>query len=235
MSQKIRSKRPSLKQQKQQAAQPLAEITENAVVIPDVAELIATNNTNTNAEEAVVVANDVNVLPVSRQRVKPTKESILEHVELLLERVVNEVVASHENKSRPTPVRVFKSLEKDLKKLRSDCSRVLKGKTKKPSVAGANATGGFMKAVPISKALSKFTGWNPDELRSRVDVTKFICEYVKQHNLQNPEDRRQIIADKKLAKLLNYDIAKDGKPLTYFYLQNKLKPHFPAAAPTPAL
>jgi len=57
-------------------------------------------------------------------------------------------------------------------------------------------------------------------------VTKYICNYVKELDLQNPEDRRQILADKKLAKLLDYDREKDGEALTYFYLQKKIQPHF---------
>jgi chromatin remodeling complex protein RSC6 len=82
--------------------------------------------------------------------------------------------------------------------------------------------------------MAKFTGWDPTELKSRVDVTKFICAYVKDHNLQNPEDRRQILADPKLTKLLKYDVKKEGNPLTYFRIQTSLKNHFPKSfAPKP--
>jgi chromatin remodeling complex protein RSC6 len=73
--------------------------------------------------------------------------------------------------------------------------------------------------------MAKFTGWDQSELRSRVEVTKFICNYVKENNLQNPTDKRQIVSDKKLSKLLDYN-SKEEKPLTYFYLQTKLKSHF---------
>jgi chromatin remodeling complex protein RSC6 len=74
--------------------------------------------------------------------------------------------------------------------------------------------------------MAKFTGWNADELKSRVDVTKYLCNYIKEKNLQNPKDRRQIIADTKLAKLLDYDNKKDTQPLTYFLIQSHLKKHF---------
>ena len=74
--------------------------------------------------------------------------------------------------------------------------------------------------------MAKFTGWNATELKSRVDVTKYLCNYIKEHNLQNPEDKRQIIPDAKLAKLIKYDSKKENEPLRYYSLQRFLKPHF---------
>ena len=76
--------------------------------------------------------------------------------------------------------------------------------------------------------MSKFTGWDEDELHSRADVTKYICAYVKKNGLQNPDDGRQIMPDTKLQKLLGYDPRSD-KTLTYFNLQTFLKRqnHFP--------
>jgi chromatin remodeling complex protein RSC6 len=89
-----------------------------------------------------------------------------------------------------------------------------------------NTNSGFLKPVKISKEMAKFTGWEANELRSRVDVTKMICDYIKKNNLQNPSDRRQIMADTKLSKLLNYDSKKDTEPLTYYRIQSFMKPHF---------
>jgi upstream activation factor subunit UAF30 len=106
-------------------------------------------------------------------------------------------------------------------------------KQRKPSNRTHNQNSGFLKPVKISKELVKFTGWDPDELRSRVDVTKFICAYIKEHDLQNPEDRRQIIADAKLQKLLNYDPKKSEKPLMYYSLQSLLKGQFTNPEPEP--
>ena len=89
-----------------------------------------------------------------------------------------------------------------------------------------NTNSGFNKQVPFSKDLAKFTGWNPELPRSRVDVTKYICDYIKEHNLQNPEDKRKILADAKLSKLLAFDPKKSSVPLTYPHIQTLLKPHF---------
>jgi chromatin remodeling complex protein RSC6 len=59
-----------------------------------------------------------------------------------------------------------------------------------------------------------------------VDVTKFLCAYIKDNNLQNDADKRQIKPDAKLTKLLGYDAKAATSPLTYFHLQKLLKPHF---------
>ena len=84
-----------------------------------------------------------------------------------------------------------------------------------------------MKPVGISGEMCKFTGWGTDELKSRVDVTKYICNYIREKDLQNPEDRRQIIPDKKLSGLLGVDKASlKEEPLTYYSLQRRIQPHF---------
>ena len=89
-----------------------------------------------------------------------------------------------------------------------------------------------MKPVKISKEMTDFTGWAPDELKSRVDVTKYICGYIREKDLQNPKDRRQIQPDTKLQALLHLS-KKDLKdePLTYYTLQKKIQGHFVKDAP----
>ena len=74
--------------------------------------------------------------------------------------------------------------------------------------------------------MAVFTGWNGEERYSRVDVTKFICKYIRENKLQNQEDRRQIVCDEKLKALLKYDPATAAEPLTYFRLQQYIQRHF---------
>lgn len=119
-------------------------------------------------------------------------------------------------------VKVLKGFEKELKKARTIVNKL--SKSKKTSQT-TNTQAGFSKPVRISKDVAKFTGWAMDQPCSRVDVTKYICEYINQNNLQNPENRRIILADKKLSKLLGYDKEKDGE-LNYARLQKFLKTHY---------
>jgi chromatin remodeling complex protein RSC6 len=54
---------------------------------------------------------------------------------------------------------------------------------------------GFMKPVTPSNALADVVGSQP---MPRTEVTKKVWEYIKQHNLQDPANRRMINADAKL-------------------------------------
>jgi chromatin remodeling complex protein RSC6 len=110
-------------------------------------------------------------------------------------------------------------------------NHALRVSKKKVTTRRNNTNSGFLKPVQISKELAKFTGWDQNELRSRVDVTKYICNYIKEKNLQDPADKRNIRVedDGNLKKLLKYD-GKDKKPLTYYRLQTYLKGHFNSSA-----
>ena len=56
----------------------------------------------------------------------------------------------------------------------------------------------FMKALQPSAILAEIVGSKP---LPRTQVVSKIWEYIKKHNLQNPKNRRNILADDKLAKL----------------------------------
>ena len=122
-------------------------------------------------------------------------------------------------------VKFLRTLNKHLKSLRAHTARVL---TKKQKTRRNNQNSGFLKPVLYSKDLSEFVGTDPETPQPRSCATKFICDYIKSKQLQNPEDRRIIMVDKdkKLAKLLKYDKTKENTPLTYCSLQYYLKNHF---------
>ena len=168
----------------------------------------------------VTTTNVENKEPV--KRTKPDKESVLKLIDELSESINTEISERRESNSKVKGIRYLRSLNKQLKKIRSHSNRVMKTKNKKPRTVNQNS--GFLKAVQISKDLSTFTGF--EGLVSRVDVTKYICKYIKDNNLQNPEDRRQIVPDKKLSSLLNYDSKTAEQPLTYFRIQSLMKDHF---------
>jgi len=52
-----------------------------------------------------------------------------------------------------------------------------------------------MKPLTPSPALAEVVGAKP---LPRTEVTKKVWEYIKKHNLQNPENKRNIDADDKL-------------------------------------
>ena len=157
----------------------------------------------------------------------PTRDTILASFDNIIEMIDAEIQQLHDNSTKNTNIKFLRLLNKNVKSLRSQSSRVMKQKTLTPRQNNQNS--GFQKPVKLSNELSKFAGWPPDELRSRVDVTKYICDYIASNKLQNPEDKRQIWPDAKLQKLLGFNPAKAEKPLYYYGIQTYLKNqnHFP--------
>ncbi len=161
--------------------------------------------------------------PVLVERVEPaklqaTRESVVEWFDKMVDDMKDEIVRLKQEKLPGS--KFLRTLNKNLKNLKTKTVRVMGKKPAKRS----NTNSGFLKQVPISKEMAKFTGWEPKELKSRVDVTKFLCNYIKEHNLQNPEDRRVILPDSRLRKLLH--IKTGDPPLTYYRIQSCIKPHF---------
>lgn len=85
---------------------------------------------------------------------------------------------------------------------------------------------GFAKPTEISKDLCDFLGKTYGTEMARTEVTKYLTQYIKQHNLQEPADKRKIKPDPKLSKLLGCSKTDE---VTYFNLQKWMKPHFAAA------
>ena len=85
------------------------------------------------------------------------------------------------------------------------------------------ANNAFLKLRPLSDELCTFMGLPAKSQKSQTDVTKFVATYVKTHNCFDPNFKRRILPDQKLAKLLR---AKDKEEVTYLNLQKFLKVHF---------
>ena len=167
--------------------------------------------------EEVVVEESTSII----SKGTPTKESVLASFDALVSAIDAEVDAIRSGDKAGGGIKFLKSCATNIKKLQKHTARISKTKTKGKSTT-PNTNSGFLKPVPVSDDVRKFAGWNSDELHSRVDVTKFICNYVKENNLQNPEDRRRIVPDAKLKKLLG----SETKDLRYCDIQTLMKPHF---------
>ena len=84
--------------------------------------------------------------------------------------------------------------------------------------------GSFRVLVNISPEMASFTNWDINKKYSRIDVTRFICEYIRNNNLQNPKDEMEILCDDNLRKIIKFE--NDGEVLTYLTLQSYIKHHF---------
>ncbi len=186
---------------------------------PEVAEKVA-------PPPAVEDGGAENTEGVKRVRRTVTKDSILDDFDQLLKDIDEEVevLRNGDSKNRKAKgVKFLRSVAKRVRSLKNDSSRVMK--TRKQSNRPKNTSSGFMKPVQISQEMANFTGWEPDVPRSRVDVTKYLCQYIRDKNLQNPADRRIIKPDESLSALLNVK-SDDKDPLTYYSLQKSIQHHF---------
>ena len=115
------------------------------------------------------------------------------------------------------------ALERRVARDKKVADKKMRGKVKKPRDPNAPPTG-FQKPINVSAELRKFLSLAPDELIPRTQVTSRINEYCKERGLQKQEDKRILMPDATLSKLLRL---KKGDHLTFFNLQKHLKHHYP--------
>lgn len=167
-----------------------------------------------------------------RQKRVVSKESVDATFTALTEKIIAEIERLREAKPKAKGVKFLKTLNKEIKQLHSDCNRVTR--FRKNSERKNTTPSGFTKPVNISAELAKFTGKDVNTPCSRTEITKFICNYIKTKKLYDEKDKRNILCDASLNKLLKCDSnpPKDDQgnivPLTYFRLQQYLKSHFKA-------
>jgi chromatin remodeling complex protein RSC6 len=112
----------------------------------------------------------------------------------------------------------MKTFEKLIKKF---VSKYIKKETKpkKP-----RKKSGFALPVSISDDLCEFMELEKGSKVARTQVTQYLSTYIKDNNLINPENKKIIVPDAKLSKLLGDDIS--DIELTYFNIQTFMNKHF---------
>lgn len=123
----------------------------------------------------------------------------------------------------------IKDIQANLKVLSKEYDKQQKiiEKAQKKRQNAKNSPSGFAKPNKISDELCDFIGVPHGTEKSRTDITRFINAYVKEHNLNKPENKRFILPDTKLKKILNVG---DSEEINYFILQKLISHHFPASA-----
>jgi upstream activation factor subunit UAF30 len=137
-----------------------------------------------------------------------SRSSLEEQVNELLTFVNESIVREKELKIKLT------LLQKDVKKIKGH---------KTVSAPRKGLPSGFSKPTKLSDELCAFMGLDAGSLRPRSEVTAFLNSYIKEKNLQNPENRRHIIPDASLKKLLKVS---EDKLVSYFNLQTFMAPLF---------
>lgn len=120
----------------------------------------------------------------------------------------------------------IKTIQQTLKLLIKEYEKQKKiiAKVQKKRDNAKKSPSGFAKPCKISEELCGFIGVPSGSEKSRTDVTRYINAYVKEKDLNNPQNRREFFPDEKLRSILN---VKDGDKVTYFILQRLIAHHFP--------
>ena len=105
------------------------------------------------------------------------------------------------------------TLEKEMYK---SYRTLVKAKTSKIKRKVPREPTGFAKPTVISEELCVFLGKPNGSEMARTEVTKYMSNYIKEHDLQHHKDKRKIVPDRKLTKLLKLQ---KNDQLTYFNLQ----------------
>ena len=91
--------------------------------------------------------------------------------------------------------------------------RIMMTESKKKVAKERVTNPAFMKAMKPSEALAKIVG---DDPLPRTEITKKLWEYIKKHNLQDANNKRNINADENLLTVF------DGKKQVSMFEMTKL-------------
>ena len=163
----------------------------------------------------------------------PVPEKVLEEVNEPVKTVDDlgyEVRISSLQESILTIVALTKGVGQEIKKLQKEMQKMQKQQSKKKRRVSdkTKEPSGFAKPTLLSDEMCSFLSVPKGTLLSRTDVTRKISQYIREKDLQNPKNRREIFPNGVLRKLLKVG---ESEELTFFNLQKYLKIHFVKASP----
>ena len=166
------------------------------------------------------VKKEVKKEPVVKEEVDKTSDTVVE------EKQLGDTLISELTDKISSVQLEMKSIQQTLKLLTKEYEKQKKviAKVQRKRENAKKSPSGFAKPCKISNELCKFVGIPEGSERSRTDITRFINAYVKEKNLNNPENRREFFPDEKLRAILN---VKATDKVTYFILQRLIAHHFP--------
>jgi upstream activation factor subunit UAF30 len=121
---------------------------------------------------------------------------------------------------------VLKNTLSTLKNLQRDVKKMKPKKRQQTTTTDPEhkRTSGLDKPVLVSQELRDLLGLEDREY-PRSDVNSRVTAYIKEHNLQNPENKREMLLDTTDVGLRLKEVLKPDQPLTFFNIQRYLKVH----------
>jgi chromatin remodeling complex protein RSC6 len=178
---------------------------------------------NTHVETVTSDCEDSELVPVSQDSHNSDEEDNSESVIGLntFKELIEQLTST--KKTLASLTLKLKELEKWTKKNEKSRKKKVKDPNRKPNTSGIN------KPYPVpelTSELKEFMGFDDGEMISRVDVLRFVCNYVKEKDLQNPSNKKEILPDDELTKVFP-DVVDMG--LTYTTIMKHVTKHFPSS------
>lgn len=191
----------------------------NTIIVSDNEDNHSDIDHNSDSENEHVMAETVNETVVLG-----TNEEIQDVIdEDTWEKVFIRISETQSNISK-----LSKSLVRDQKLLlklhNKEIKESRKNRRNKNSSARKDIKSGFNKPTPVPEAVASLFDIEEGTLLARTVVTKMIYKYIKDNELQNPEDKRQIKPDKKLKKLFKLQ---KGDKIMFENFQTHMKKLYP--------
>lgn len=162
---------------------------------------------------------------VADDRKLTTSEDVVNVVNNVVLQLKNEIMNAKARKDRESASKLVDAV-KHLNSIRKPIDKLARSKPPRKKVVVDPSKNGLLMPVKLSPELCKFLGCPEDETRSRVQVTRAICEYIKEKNLKNPNNGREIIPDEALQRLLDYDPNVETSPFLYYQIQTRIQRHY---------
>lgn len=201
----------------------VVEVPSDATVAPVVVETPVKSTVVKKGKEPVVVEAHVD-------KKFTTSEDVIAVLNNAISKLKEESANAKGRKDKESSSNI-NDLVKSLNSIKKPIDKLARSKPPRKQINIDGNRNGFLKPVLISNDLAHFLKCETGSMKSRVEVTRAICEYIETNKLQNPKNRREINVDPTLKHLLAYDPSTETVPLTYYMIQSRIQRHFVKPVP----
>lgn len=217
---KVATKTTKTTKKTSKSVTPIVEPEVPVVVVPTIAPVATVEPTITETEQTETATIEIETMKQRFEKLIKSKQDLTNE----LKREIQEL----------------RKMQRDHENAIKEASKKTKRKKTPRDDSNPRKPSGFASPVIVSDELYAFLaqfGVKKTDPIARTDVTRYITSYIKEHDLQNPEHRREIVPDAALNKLFGpamepKDPNDENSPLVYTYLklQKYLSAHFPKKA-----
>ena len=222
---KVATKTTKTTKKTSKSVTPIVEPEVPVVVVPTIAPVATVEPTITETEQTETATAETATIEI--ETMKQRFEKLIKSKQDLTNELKREI-------------QELRKMQRDHENAIKEASKKTKRKKTPRDDSNPRKPSGFASPVIVSDDLYAFLAQfgvkNTDPI-ARTDVTRYITSYIKEHDLQNPEHRREIVPDAALNKLFGpamepKDPNDENSPLVYTYLklQKYLSAHFPKKA-----